>query len=241
MPSHTDRTRQPAHAMDSAADSRRHGQVSRVLLVIACMPLLFAGAHDADAQSWAEAMTSACFTNTCLALGLAPEAEEALLADDGTDAGHIADQLQYWFTGEAPMPVLLVASRYRDGRLVRYATSNRIMLTEPGTAGALQDSSDAIARALRPVAEAAVTLRAATQRLPAMSVPVSLTSLVGHLPPTFLIGAGDGSLLIDTADDDQNELRRGEYGVIVLVPQSTEQRAADLSQSFGLLIRLDAR
>jgi hypothetical protein len=241
MLSSADRIRLPARPTGGAIRTSRHSFFIRHIRVLACATLLTVLPHTALSQGWAESMAAACFTDTCMALGLSGEAEEALLADTGTDAAFVAGQLQYWFTGETPMPALLVASRYRDGRLVRYATSNRIMLTESGMATALQDSSDAIGRAFRPVAEPGVTLQAATQRFPALSVPVALTSLVGHLPPTSLIGTGAGSLLIDAAEDQHDELRRGEYAVIVLVPQNAEQRAAELTQSFGLLIRLDAR
>jgi hypothetical protein len=241
MPSLADRTPLPAHPTDGAIRTSHHSSVISHIRVLVYATLLGAFPHAVLSQGWAESMAAACFTDTCMALGLSGEAEEALRSDNGTDATLIAGQLQYWFSGETPMPALLVASRYRDGRLVRYATSNRIMLTESGTATAVHDSSDAIGRAFRPVAEPRVTLSAATQRFPALSVPVALTSLVGHLPPTSLIDAGAGSLLIDAAEDQHDELRRGEYGVIVLVPQSTEQRAADLTQAFGLLIRLDAR
>lgn len=215
--------------------------VTRWASVIATLILGALAAGPVPAQHWADTIEAACFNDTCMALGVSPTMHDQLKSEEGADAVAFAAAIEYWFRHSDTVNGRLVTARYRDGRLMRYATSDPIALQSSSTAAALSDAGDSVSRALRPVAEAAVVLRAVTDGFPVLSVPIALDAFVGHLPPTFLANAGNGSVLAAGAEDMLDDSRRGDYGVITLVPERADLRDADRVQAFGLLVRLDSQ
>lgn len=215
----------------------------RVIRPASAIVTLLFGALAAGAvlaQHWADTIEAACFNDTCIALGVSSAMHDQLKSDAGADAEAFAAAVEYWFRHTAGANGRLVTARYRNGRLVRYATSDPIALQSASAAAALPEAGDSVSRALRPVAEAAVALRAVSDGFPVLSVPVALDAFTGHLPPTFLAGTGDGSLLAPGAEDMLDDHRQGDYGVIALIPESTDLRDTDRVQSFGLLVRLES-
>ncbi len=227
-------SRRPLRPRRSAPNVIRSASV-RITLLFGAL-----AAAAAVAQHWADTIEAACFNDTCIALGVDSTLHDQLKSEAGADAEAFAAAIEYWFRHPASVNGRLVTARYRNGRLVRYATSDPVALQSNSAAAALSGAGDSVSRALRPVAEAAVALRAVTDGFPVLSVPVALDAFVGHLPPTFLAGTGDGSLLASGAEEMLDEHRQGDYGVVALIPEDADLRDANRVQSFGLLVRLES-
>lgn len=217
----------------------RSGSIFRPLAIAAVMTALTSGQNARASEDWSATLAAGCFTPTCIALGLAGDALDALASDPGASAETLAAGIQYWSRGTDPLAVRLMAIRYQDGRLVRYGVSPRIELPAHDAPAALPDAPEAVTRAFRPVTERAVLIRSAGDGGSAYA-PIALDSFLGNLPPTFLAGNGDGRLIVAGAEDALGTAVDGAVGVLLLLPEDPEQRGANDTQSFGLLVRLES-
>jgi hypothetical protein len=227
--------------MPVSHETRVSASIRRTVAGIACTTMIALTGQLAAAEEWASEVLPACFTPNCLAVGLAPGAADRAAAADGLAAADLAQAIEYVLRSSATMPARVLAVRYQDGRLVRYAVSERIELPATVSPARLAGADDPLGRAFRAVTEREVRLRASSSDQVAV-VPVALDAFLGNLPPTFVSGGDDGSFLIAAgADDVSARALEGAIGIVLLLPELTEHRGGNDTQSFGLMFAIESR
>jgi hypothetical protein len=227
--------------MPVSHEARVSASICRTVAGIACTTIIALFAPLAAAEEWAAEILPACFPPNCLAVGLPPGAAEQAAAADGLDAAGLAQAIEYVLRSSATMPARVMAVRYQDGRLVRYAVSERLELAATTSPARLAGADDPLGRAFRAVTEREVRLRAGADNRVAI-VPVALDAFLGNLPPTFVSGRDEGPFLIASgADDAHTRALEGAIGIVLLLPELTEHRGGNDTQSFGLMFAIESR